>query len=172
MNDAPSNENFDNSNLGLLLTLTSLGSVLDKSHPIQQINVSSGWIVGESYHLLGAEADASTQVDGISVTYQLSDGSNFSSVHGSVFNNAGVVDFGCERVLQLTLSRKVTFNDSQRNPRRCIWKGGLPILLSPQHDQQHRIRYIRHNHGERQDCRGTMVYLSCEGLDAYVYALV
>ena len=113
MNDAPSNENFDNSNLGLLLTLTSLGSVLDKSHPIQQINVSSGWIVGESYHLLGAEADASTQVDGISVTYQLSDGSNFSSVHGSVFNNAGVVDFGCERVLQPTLSRKVTFKNSQ-----------------------------------------------------------
>ena len=125
----------DSSNLnsGPLLRFTLLGSVLDKSHAIQQIKVSCDWIVGERYDLLVAEADASTQVDGITVTYQLSDGTLFPSVHGSVFRDPKVVDFGCERVPP-TLSRKVTFNDSQRNPRRCIWKGGLPILLSPQHD--------------------------------------
>ena len=76
------------------------GNLLDKVHPIQQIAISCGWIVSTSSEVSWGDADMPLQVDGITVTYQLSEGGSFSSAHGSVFSPpSNVVSFGCELVL-------------------------------------------------------------------------
>ncbi|KAM5536421.1 hypothetical protein V8D89_009857 [Ganoderma adspersum] len=65
-------------------------SILNTTHPIHQIDVSSGWIV-----------------DGLSITYQLEGGKTTAMQHGSAFKPPkGVVSFGANEVLAAVYGRE------------------------------------------------------------------
>ena len=75
-------------------------SVLNATHPIQKIAVSSGEIVRPtpSSWLSSVNPRPLNQVDGLTVTYQLEGGKTTAMSHGSVFNPpSSVVSFGGER---------------------------------------------------------------------------
>ena len=61
--------------------------------------------VSASSEVSWVDADMRLQVDGITVTYQLTEGGSFSSAHGSVFSPpSDVVSFGCEDALRIAPS--------------------------------------------------------------------
>ncbi|KAM5543975.1 hypothetical protein V8D89_002592 [Ganoderma adspersum] len=74
-------------------------SVLNTTHPIQKIAVSSGTIV-----------------DGLSITYQLEGGKTTAMSHGSVFSPpSSVVSFGAHEVLAAVYGREGYITTYKRN---------------------------------------------------------